>query len=188
MVLQELWEYLEQELFLEESRRDLFNQYRAVDENVDQSKAPFIRQKNLKNYFYSFSEIPSFLLVGEAAGPWGCRFSGVPFTGEGQLCQKLLPFPGERSSRDDPKYSLKKLPPFISSSAKLFWNILKPYHPKFFVWDLVPFHPHKKGVPLGVRTPRADEITKYSPSLSKVIEIINPVKTLASFHPETLIF
>lgn len=111
MVLQELWEYLERGLFLEDSRRDLFNQYRAVDENVDLSNAHYIRQNNLKNYFCSFSEMPSFLLVGEAAGPWGCRFSGVPFTGERQLCQRLLPFLGERSSRDDPNIRQRNFRP-----------------------------------------------------------------------------
>jgi len=179
MILRELWEFIERELFSKESRPELFNQYRSVDENLDLLAAPSIRQKNLQNYFDSFSEMPSVLLVGEAAGPWGCRFSGVPFTGEGQLCQKLLPFPGERSSRDDPKYPTKKFPPFISTSAKIFWDVLKPYHPKFLVWDCVPFHPHLENAPLSIRTPKNAEIKEFSVFLNKIIEVIIPLEILA---------
>ena len=156
MVLGELWEFFETELFLKESRPGLFNQYRSLDENIDLPNAPSIRQINFKNYIDSFSIKPTILAVGEAAGPWGCRFSGVPFTGEGQLCQKSLPFPGERSSRNDPKYPLKKFPPFISISSKIFWDVLKPFHPQFFVWDCIPYHPHKEGAPLSVRTPKKE--------------------------------
>jgi len=179
MVLHNLWAFIEKELFPKESRPDLFNQYRSLDENLDLSDAASVRQRNLRNYFESFSEKPSILLVGEAAGPWGCRFSGVPFTGEKQLFEKSVPFPGKQSSRDDPKYPTKKLPPFISTSAKIFWDVLKPYHPKFFVWDCVPFHPHVEGTALSIRTPKKEEIKEFSILLDKIIEVVKPVEILA---------
>ena len=48
MVLREFWEFIEKELFSKGSKRDLFNQYQSVDENLDLVNAPSIRQNNLK--------------------------------------------------------------------------------------------------------------------------------------------
>jgi hypothetical protein len=183
MVLRELWEFIEKELFPKESRPDLFNQYQSVHENLDLSDAASVRRRNLRNYFDSFSEKPPVLLVGEAAGPWGCRFSGVAFTGEKQLCENSVPFPGERSSRNNPEYPIRRSQPFISTSAKIFWDVLKPHHPKFFVWDCVPFHPHVEGALLSIRTPRKDEIKEFSEFLDKIIEVIKPAKILAIGRP-----
>jgi hypothetical protein len=179
LVLRSLWEFIEKELISKESRPDLFNQYRSLDENLDLPDAPSIRRRNLRNYFHSYSEMPAVLLVGEAAGSWGCRFSGVPFTGERQLCENSLPFVGEQSSRSDPKYSIKKSSPYISTSAKIFWDVLKPYQRKFFVWDCVPFHPHEEGSSFSIRTPKMEEIEEFSKLLDKIIEVLKPSEILA---------
>ncbi len=179
MALRSLWEFIEKKLISKESTLNLFNQYRCLDENLDSPGAPSIRLRNLRNYFHSFSEMPSVLLVGEAAGPWGCRFSGVPFTGERQLFEKSVPFPGEQSSRKDPKYSIKKSPPYISTSAKIFWDVLKSHHPKFLVWDCIPFHPHMEGAPLSIRTPKNEEIKEFSELLNRIIEVVKPSQILA---------
>ena len=60
------------------------------------------RQGNLLNYLLHFEGKPRYLIVGEAPGPWGCRFSGVPFTSERQLAQGELPFAGEPTSIHNP--------------------------------------------------------------------------------------
>ncbi|MFA4936156.1 MAG: hypothetical protein WC568_10015, partial [Candidatus Methanoperedens sp.] len=90
----DLWSIFENKLFLFPTTEVLFNQYKQVNLDVDLPNAHEIRKQNLRNYLESFSEKPSILVVGEAAGPWGCRFSGVPFTGEKQLCMHNLPFSG----------------------------------------------------------------------------------------------
>jgi hypothetical protein len=180
MIFKELWDLLEHELFLRESTIELFNQYRDRDLSVDLPDANEIRKENLWNYLNSFSENPSILIVGEAAGPWGCRFSGVPFTGEKQFSYgHSLPFSGHRTSRDHLLLEVRKLPPYISQSAKIFWDVMKPFHPKFFIWDCVPFHPHNPEEILSIRTPTSKELDSFSGILRKIKRIIDPTYNLA---------
>jgi hypothetical protein len=179
MIFKELWKLLENELFLRESTAELFNQYRNRDLAVDLPDVNEIRKENLWNYLNSFSERPSILMVGEAAGPWGCRFSGVPFTGEKQFCESIFPFFGHQSSKNNPSLETKKFPPYVSLSAKIFWKVLKPCHPKFFVWDCVPLHPHEVNKILSVRNPTSREVSDFSELLRKIVEIIRPRQILS---------
>lgn len=180
MVLKDLWNLFEDELFPIESTTNLFNQYHDTDERVDLHNANELRKENLQNYLKSYSEKPLVIIVGEAAGPWGCRFSGVPFTGEKQLSDgDSLPFTGHRTSRDDPLLRVRKLPPYISQSAKIFWDTMKPFHPKFFVWDCVPFHPHYPEEIMSIRTPTSKELDSFSEILRNIKKIIDPTYILA---------
>ena len=179
MVLEDLWNLFEDELFPMESTPNLFNQYRDKDDRLDLHNANELRKQNLWSYLKSYSEKPSVLIVGEAAGPWGCRFSGVPFTGEKQLSDESLPFPGHRTSRDNPLLKVRKSPPYISKSAKIFWDAMKPFHPKFFVWDCVPFHPHNPEEILSIRTPTSKELNPFLKILRSIKKIIYPTYNLA---------
>ena len=170
----ELRDVFENELFDFTPTEGLFNQYKDIDERVDLLDAHEIRKQNLLNYLESFTKKPNFLVVGEAPGPWGCRFSGVPFTGERQLCQHTLPFSGDRSSREKPLVEVKKNPLYTSQSAETFWKIMKPYHPKFFVWNCVPFHPRDLDNILSVRAPKMKEKRSCSALLRQITEIIIP--------------
>lgn len=106
------------------------------------------------------------LLIGEAAGPWGCRFSGIPFTSERMLISGVLPFEGCQSSTHDPPYS--------EISATIFWEVLLPCYPKFFVWNAVPFHPHKRSEMLSIRHPTREEIYTHSKVISKMLSLMKP--------------
>lgn len=176
----DLWSRFENKLFSVPTTGGLFNQYnKQVNPKVDLPNAHEIRKQNLKNYLESFSEKPSILVVGEAAGPWGCRFSGVPFTGEKQLCENTLPFSGCRSSIEKPLINVKKKPPYTSQSAKTFWEVMMPHHTEFFVWDCVPFHPHNPDDPLSVRNPTKVEVSSCIELLGQINEIIKPKNILA---------
>ncbi len=85
----------------------LFNQYRERDPRIDLPNAVKIRRQNLINYLRSFSRRPSIFIVGEAPGPRGCRFSGVPFSSEVQLSSGELPFMGLKSSISNLRYAEK---------------------------------------------------------------------------------
>ena len=98
MILDNLWRFVEEAVFSEPSTQTLFNPYNDADFKFDKTDAVTIRRTNLKNYHSSFAQKPTLLLVGEAPGPKGCRFSGVPFTSEYQLVSNLLPFRGDQSS------------------------------------------------------------------------------------------
>ena len=62
----------------------VFNQYRDHDLELERPGGAAIRRRNLRRYLTAFSSA-SYILVGEAAGYAGCRFSGMPFTGEAQI-------------------------------------------------------------------------------------------------------
>lgn len=179
MVLAKLWDFFEQSIFTIKSTPGLFNQYRSRDLSIDVACAASVRRKNLFGYFGSFPKRPPILLLGEAPGPWGCRFSGIPFTGERQLLTHSLPFGGAQSSRDKPRIRVGKKAPYISNSARLFWSTMKAYHPRFFVWNCVPIHPYKAGSILSVRTPTAGEVLRYSPVVAEIIRRLKPEKIVA---------
>lgn len=164
--LGDLWVFFQQRVFKEPSTATLFNQYVDVDPRFDLDEADRIRQENLHNYLASFSDRPRVLLVGEAPGPWGCRFSGVPFTSEAQLVSGTLPFRGRRSSRQGE--------PHDERTARLFWKVIAPYHARVFVWNCVPFHPHLVGKPLTIRPPKASEEIAYAPILRELYRLLQP--------------
>lgn len=160
------WELLEEKLFGLPSSPELFNQYKDADPAFDLPGAAAIRKENLSAYIMGFGRRPRFLLVGEAAGPWGARFSGVPFTSERQLEKGELPFRGRKSSNHEPPYS--------ENSGAVVWGALLSRYPEFFLWNALPLHPHRKGEPLSIRTPGAAEIRAFCPLLRGAVGILFP--------------
>lgn len=171
MLLNNLWGLFEEEVFPFHSTDELFNQYSNNDLRFDLPRGNEIRRENLLNYLRSFLRRPTVLIIGEAAGPWGCRFSGIPFTSERLLLSGVLPFEGRQSSNHDPPYS--------EISATIFWEALLPYHQRFFVWNAISFHPHKSGEMLSIRRPTNDEIHTHSKTLSKMLFLIKPKHIVA---------
>jgi hypothetical protein len=175
------WRSLEAILTAVPSSDTVFNQYRDRNDQVDVLDAAAIRAENLRRYMANAIETASILVVGEAAGPWGCRFSGVPFTGEKQLIDPsfpLFPLRGNRSSRTIPTCPTKVSPPFISRSAEIFWSVMKPYHSRFLVWDAFPFHPHEPHDFLTVRNPNKEEVKQFGEEA--LLLIINKYKNLTN--------
>ena len=175
MLLEALWSFFEEDIFWIRSSQDesslLFNPYQDLIPEVDLPNADQLRRENLYRYLASMSGWPPCLVVGEAPGWRGCRFSGIPFTSEAQLVSSVLPFSGFRSSQ--------RSSPYTEASATLFWRIMKPYHPQFLVWNCIPFHPHQPGVPLSNRAPSEAEIRKFSPSLARLISLLAPRQVIA---------
>jgi len=177
--MKELWRLFQTSLLSIPSTDTLFNQYNDYDGKVDLKNAAKIRNENFRKYLNRFSKKPWVLMVGEAAGPWGARFSGVPFTGEKQLATKGFPFSGKRSSLENPSIKTRKSPPYTSNTAEAFWEIMKPYHPDFLVWDCVPFHPHQPNQILSIRNPSRKEIQRFSELLDQIIKILEPKTIIA---------
>lgn len=166
MLLKALWDIIEKEVFPAPSTPLLFNQYSDNDPDFDLPGGELIRRENLKNYISGFRKKPSVLVLGEAAGPWGARFSGIPFTGERQLLTGELPFGGRQSSAHEP--------PYLERSGSILWRTMLPYYPKFILWNTVPFLPHKKGLPLSIRTPSKEEALSSTDTLRKIIDYLRP--------------
>jgi uracil-DNA glycosylase len=174
MLLQSIWEWLEGNVFdlpaAISGSRPQFNPYRGVDPAVDRPRADGIRRENLQRYLNSFTLWPEVLVIGEAPGWRGCRFSGVPFTSEAQLIGGL-PFCGAPSSLGDQ--------PHAEATATVFWQVMREYHPRFMAWNSLALHPHLPGLPLSNRTPTPDEIHAHSEALAKLILLIQPRQVVA---------
>ncbi|GIV57827.1 MAG: hypothetical protein KatS3mg042_0740 [Rhodothermaceae bacterium] len=171
MLLEPAWRLLEAHLFDHPSSDDLFNPYRDRHEDLDRPDAVAIRRENLRRYVAGYEAPPPVLLLAEAPGPWGCRFSGVPLTSEAQLVDPAFPLTGRPSSRREQ--------PHAEYSARIFWRVMTPFFPRFFVWNTVPLHPHRPGAPLTIRTPRAREVAAFRDLLAGLLDVLRPERVLA---------
>jgi len=142
----------------------LFNPYFDRDADEDREDAVPIRRANLEAYVRERTQPPRILLLAEAPGPWGCRFSGVPITSEAQLVDPDFPISGRQSSRRDQ--------PHAEYSASIYWRILAPYHEQIFTWNAVPCHPYRKNEPLSIRTPRISELRHFLPLVGEVVRAV----------------
>jgi uracil-DNA glycosylase len=168
--LDDVWSLFESRVFSVPSTQDgpapLFNQYLDRDPRVDRPDAGAVRRDNLLRYLSSFAERPSIMIVGEAPGWRGCRFSGVPFTSEAQLCDGALPFTGHQSSAAPS--------PYAENTATIFWKTARPHASSFLVWNCVPFHLHRPGDPLTNRPPTRREIAAHLELLAALLALLEP--------------
>jgi uracil-DNA glycosylase len=175
MWFERLWEVFQKSVFslpsIEDENGGLFNPYHEVEARLDRPGGETIRQGNLLRYLESLPAAPPILIVGEAPGWRGCRFSGVPFTSEAQLVSGTLPFKGRASSLSQHPYN--------EASATIFWGIMQAYHPDFFIWNCLPLHPHPAGHPLSNRPPTRTEQERFLPLLAEIIADLAPKKVLA---------
>lgn len=127
------------------------NQYRDRDPALDRPDAPQVRRHNLRAYLERFAGA-RYLLVGEAAGYAGCRFSGIPFTGEAQIVgPEALPW---TRSLDLAQSSLGD--PWHERSGSIVWEAFAG-RLDCALWNTFPWHPHGES-PLSNRTPTRAEI------------------------------
>lgn len=165
-MLSNAWSLLESEVFPLPSTDEAFNPYRDRHPDLDIEVAPTQRRKNLRMYLSCYDTPPPLFLLLEAPGPWGCRFTGVPITSEAQLLDPDFPIDGHQTSRNDD--------PHTEYSASIFWRVLRPYFPHFFVWNSLPLHPHDPGEPLSIRTPRRTEVREWKPLLIELLDALEP--------------
>ncbi len=168
---QALWALYEHHIFSRASKPTLYNMYRDEARNLDIQGAADIRRENLKKYLSAFCHRPEMLIVGEAPGPWGCRFTGVPYTSERLYERNSLPFRGRKTSlREEP---------YAESTATIFWKVMTPHFPRFLIWNTVPFHPHRAGEPLSIRTPSVTEVRAHLEIMEEALRLIQSHQILA---------
>ena len=155
-----------------QGRPGVFNQYRDWDPTLDQPAAASIRRANLRRYLEAFAGA-AYVLVGEAAGYAGCRFSGIPFTGEAQLVgPEPLPWAvGGGLSQT----SLGE--PWRERSAEIVWPALNGRR-DCVLWNAFPWHPHKDG-PLTNRRPRTTELQQANEVLQYFLSMFPQAQVYA---------
>jgi hypothetical protein len=169
-MLPAVWDLFETHVFPAPSTDEQFNPYRDRREDLDVEDAPAIRRDNLRAYLACYDAPPPLFLLLEAPGPWGARFSGVPITSEAQLADPAFPIDGRPTSREDE--------PHTEYSASIFWRVLRPHFPHFFVWNSLPLHPHDPGEPLSIRTPRRTEVRAWQDLLVGLLDALAPTRVV----------
>jgi len=162
--------HLIDELAACETPSTLINPYRHHDAELDVPNAPALRQANLLAYLAERPK-PRALLVGEAMGWRGGRFSGMAFTSERQLAEWGAPF------------AASSLHPggWTESSATIIHGVLDEFEleRQVVLWNTVPFHPHPPGKPLGNRAPKVGEIALGKPFLEQLVALLKPAEIVA---------
>ena len=130
----------------------VFNQYRDVDLELDRPDGATVRRRNLCRYLKAFAGA-AYVLIGEAAGYAGCRFSGLPFTGEVQIVgpeclawARGLGF--EQSSLGEPRRE---------RSGQMVWSAFEGRR-DCVLWNAFPWHPHGLDL-LSNRKPKRSELS-----------------------------
>ncbi len=98
---------------------------------------------------------PRLILVGEACGYQGCRYSGIPFTSERLLLEGAIP----RMALVKARLSLRAKP-FSEPSATIVWKSLHRLGlaGDTILWNALPLHPHRVETPWSNRTPTDNEL------------------------------
>lgn len=156
------------------STESVFNPWRDYDESFDIGpEAPNIRSKQMEQFLNIRINSSKYLLVAEAIGYQGGKFTGMALISERMILgfhesigssAFLKDIPGQRTSKPN-NLGLKdtqKRFGFTEPTATIIWKeILKykisPY--QVITWNIFPFHPYnpKKG-PLSNRTPAGVEL------------------------------
>lgn len=165
-----------------------FNPWRDVDPEHDASAdGPARRADHLQRFLEERMEVARLLLVGEALGHRGGRFSGIPMTserilmnglsGRGVHAADVIARGGLRTSRPD------RFPPagIAEATATSTWCALKEAgvqtrHVVF--WNAFPFHP-MDGRPLSNRRPSNEELERGHPFLEELIRLFPHTRIVA---------
>lgn len=108
------------------------------------------RRRNLRNHLeWALHKAgPDVIGIGEAGGPHGMRWSGVPFCGEAQFLDGSLPFQGTPSNPGAPRREL---------SGSIVWPEVMASGRRVLLWNSVMLHPYRAGDVDSIRKPTAAE-------------------------------
>ena len=135
---------------------------------------------NLKLYLKKMLKIkPKYLLVGEAPGYKGCRWSGIPFTSEEILVNKKKLVKINFFGLENGFKVRKEDKPEKENTAKIVWSYLgsKEIYP--LMWNAFPFHPYKDKNKNSNRAPNKQELEFGRAILEELINIYSPEKVIA---------
>lgn len=157
------------ELSKEESTSELTNVYSP---EIAQGE---ICRENLYNYLQRIKNNNSkVMLIGEAPGYHGCRLSGIAFTCEENFTDDIIP---GIMGKDLGYKIFSNEKPEKELSASIVWPKLKEWYNAHgsvpLLWNICPFHPHKKGNIMSNRTPRKKEIERGIRYFLELVDIFD---------------
>lgn len=118
---------------------DVCNPWRERNQLDLRSNGP--RQRLVRLRAHLANPDARFLLVGEAAGYQGAKYSGIPFTSERLLAEGVIP----RLEDCAGKRLTARARPFSEPSATTIWGTLADLGiaSQIVLWNAFPWHPHK---------------------------------------------
>ncbi|HBL30055.1 MAG TPA: uracil-DNA glycosylase [Acidobacteria bacterium] len=153
------------------------NPYREEDPELDGRGAAKQRRRNLEAYVERVGSVRR-LLLGEALGYRGGRFSGIAFTSERQLA-------GEEGRRlpwaVGPPFAATSCNPalWLEPSGSVVWDALGGLPQDTLLWNAFPWHPHAAQGPLSNRTPERPLWRANLHVLEALLAALGPVRVLA---------
>lgn len=140
----------------------LFNPWRERCQHDTEDNGPEARLHRLAHHLEC---VPDYILIGEAIGYQGCRYSGIAFTSERLILENAIP----RLPKVDHRLTVRHLP-FSEPSATIVWKAL--YRLRIFqkvvLWNAVQMHPHRLGEPWSNRTPTPEELMLGRPAIEQL--------------------
>ena len=128
-----------------------------------------ITKNNLSLYFNQMEMIkPNLLLVGEAPGYKGCRFTGIPFTSEFIIDKGIPEFNIFGTEQGYLTRNIKNKQK--EATATIIWDVLKENRILPLLWNAFPFHPYKKNNFNSNRQPNVVELIFGINILKQVIK------------------
>ena len=129
---------------------------------------------------------PKIVIIGEAPGYQGCRYSGVAFTSERLLLEGSIPrMPDMQGSRITTR---KK--PWSEPSATIVWGALHEHGlaEHAILFNAVPWHPEGSKGGLSNRTPTSKEKEIGVPYLRRLLDLFEgvPVAALGNIASDNL--
>ena len=119
---------------------------------------------------------PLFILVGEAPGYQGCRYSGIAFTSERLLLEGAIPRIAALSARLS-----RRERPFSEPSATIVWKALSAagIAGRTILWNALQLHPHKTARPWSNRTPTDAELDHGAAALHLLVAAFPAARIVA---------
>lgn len=150
----------------------VFNPWRDRDEMDLDPKAAEARVERLRCHFNCQ---PKVILLGEAPGYQGCRFSGIPFTNEKLILAGGIPrvtAAGRFSSRGTP---------WSEPSATVVWGTLHALGlaERTILWNAFAWHPHRADEPYSNRKPARAELEAGAETLRAILAHFDGVPVVA---------
>lgn len=153
------------------------NPYKDEDPGLDQDGAARRRRANLEAYLERVGR-PRVVLLGEALGFRGGRFSGIAFTSERQLV-----------GDDGRRLAWACCPPFAATSrnpalwlepsGSVVWGALGGEARGALLWNAFPWHPYGKKGPLSNRLPERSLWMANLGVLEALLEEVDGARVLA---------
>jgi len=170
------------------SAPNVFNPWTDYDPAHDVVRAaPATRRRQLAAYLAERRESARLLLIAEAAGYQGAKFSGIAMTSErillghlvarGVAPQAVIRAPAERTSRPRDKTL-----GFNEPTATVVWGTLlgAGFDARAWVnWNAFACHPHRPGEPLSNRTPTRAELEAGRTLLAGFLQLFERAAVVA---------